>query len=390
MKRYFEHPKKSCKGCTPETAAISECAGRFSFLLILLTLALSFLLLGIPPVSAAKSYSIGDISVRANILEDGSLRVEESRTYHFQGSFSWADYRLPLNRIGNVQNFSITENGKEYRRSSGEEPGTFYTREDGNEFYARWYYRARNESRTFTLRYLVADAVTAYDDIAEFYYQFIGVDNAKRIGNVDISISLPRPATPDEVKIWAHGPLWGKIDFSGNYIRMSVSPLPAQQFWEARVVFPNEWAPDVRKRLAGAQLNSIMAQEAAWARRANEQREAAIEELHRRKVNEEKAWPVSLILSIFGFISLMVLYRKYGRSFPVPYNQKFDSALPEEKIPAVVSALYYNKQVNGNALASTLFDLARRGFLSIEQRMPAEKKWWRSDAPHFIMKINQK
>ena len=63
---------------------------------------LSFLLItlfGHHPSSFAKSskqYSLDSIYINAEICSDGCLQIEESRSYRFKGSFSWADYSIPL------------------------------------------------------------------------------------------------------------------------------------------------------------------------------------------------------------------------------------------------------------------------------------------------------
>jgi len=45
-----------------------------------------------------------------------------------------------------------------------------------------------------------------------------------------------------------------------------------------------------------------------------------------------------------------------------------------------------NKQVRGAALSSTLFDLARRGIIELEQIPPTSNKWWSSNKPEFLLK----
>jgi uncharacterized membrane protein len=78
-----------------------------------------------------------------------------------------------------------------------------------------------------------------------------------------------------------------------------------------------------------------------------------------------------------------LLYILYGRSHPVSFSQKVSSELPKDEPPAFTNALFFNKQVTGAAMTATLFDLARRGYLKIEQEGLPEKKWWGVKPPDF-------
>ena len=90
---------------------------------------------------------------------------------------------------------------------------------------------------------------------------------------------------------------------------------------------------------------------------------------------------------MLGLLALFLGHLRAGRVRQVDYHQRIDSTLPEEA-PALASYLYHARQVNGDALGATLFDLARRGFVRIEQdRQP--KKWYESAAP-FTMRLDRK
>ncbi len=351
-------------------------AGLFFLLLFLL----------LPGETPAKSYLLTDVSIRAEVLADGGLQIRENRTYRFKGRFSWADYELPMEGLGEVENFSLQENGTEFLRSKNEKPGTYNLHWRKNSLYVKWYYRAKNESRTFTLQYKVTDAVTRYQDVAEFYYKFVGTANPREISRVRVQIILPEAADADQVKAWAHGPLWGNVQFGDGKILMTVSPLPAGRMWEARVTFPAEWVPEAAKVQEISRLPEILTEERRWAEQANEQRRMAREAAVRRAKNNRTAGIISSLLAIIGLGTFLLLYWKFGRGVKVPYYQKVDSELPEEK-PAIVNALYNNKQVGGNALSATLFDLANRGFVSLEQKSDPEKRWWGTPKPELTVHI---
>lgn len=327
--------------------------------------------------SIAKSYSIDQVKIHAELFADGRLKIEEARTYKFRGRFSWADYRLPLDKVGTVEDFVLMEGERLFESAESKEPGTYEIQASDAELYVKWYYKARNETRTFTLSYTIRDVATVYDDIAEFYFKFIGEANRKQIRNVRITIMLPQPADTTRVKAWAHGPLWGEIQFEAGDLKMFVSPLPPETFWEARVLLPRDWLPAARNRKPKQVRQAIVAEEEELARRANEERERAAVRLRQKKENEKKAWPIAIALVGVAFLAWGRTYSKYGRGFDVPYRNKIDSAIPDDLSPTLASYLYYQKQVYGAALMTTLLNLARRGYLKIEQHPPegyAKKK----------------
>jgi hypothetical protein len=61
--------------------------------------------------AAGRSFVFARVEIDATVGPDGSPRIVEERTYRFDGSFSWASYRLPLtgaSRIREVRMWSST------------------------------------------------------------------------------------------------------------------------------------------------------------------------------------------------------------------------------------------------------------------------------------------
>ncbi len=333
------------------------------------------LLLVIVPVRLgfAKSYSIDRIEINARIDGDGSLWISESRRYHFQGSFSWADYELPLQQLGPVSDFLLSENGHEYRQQDGNLPGTYAISSDEDRFYVRWNYRASHEQRTFTLRYRVADVVRRYRDVNEFYYQFVGKANQTSIGRVEVVLALPQPADTSQVRAWAHGPLHGQLAFENGMIRLWVAPLPRGNWWEVRVIFPRDWVTGGRQPIDRTMREAIFAEERLLAETANAKRLALQRKIEFREQHQSQAVPASMILAVIGFAALLLLYSRYGQSYPVPGQGRIASEIPQDLSPAVVSYLYSNGQMGAGAMIATIFDLARRGYLQLQETIQEKK-----------------
>ena len=331
------------------------------------------------PISSrtnSKTYSITRIQIEANILADGTLLIVESRTYHFRGSFSWADYELPSGKLGRVTDFSLTENDNPYQPQPGKEPGTYSLSQDENKFYVKWYYRARNESRTFTLKYRVEDAVTVYNDVAEFYYQFVSGNRQATIGMVDVTLSLPEFADTSQVRAWAHGPLHGQLAFEEGKIHLRVSPLPRRNWWEIRAIFPPAWVASARNRQDGLMKEKIMTEERLLVEESNAQRL----QMKRRQEVTDKYKPLafqgSIILAVMGLGAFILLYNRYGQANPTPFQGRISSEIPQDVSPALANYIYYSRQMGAGAMVATLFNLASRGYLKIEESIRQKKLLW--------------
>jgi uncharacterized membrane protein len=356
----------------------------FRYRFFLTTLAMAILMV-INGNLLAKSFSIERIEIQAVIQPDGSMQINESRTYNFRGNFSWADYRLPLTGIGSILNFTLGDEQQEFTESTSEQPGTYTRQQNDQDFYVRWFYRANNERKTFTLGYLATDVIKRYKDVAELYFKFVGSANRVRIGKVSVTIQLPENAYYPEVRAWAHGPLWGDVLFREGNVVLLVSPLPAGQFWEARVIFPSQWVAEETEIINEVRLQTILQEENAWARQANEERQRALELLEKKREKESEAWNYAIILCLIGILVFVVIYLRYGKGFSVPYHENISSELPADEPPAITSIIFFNKQVYGSAMTATIFDLARRGYLSIDQTSLPEKKWWGTRPAHFAL-----
>lgn len=318
--------------------------------------------------SSSKHYSIDAITIDAEIASDGSLLISEDRSYTFHGAFIWADYKLPLSKLGKVTDFSLSEGEVRYEPMPGNTPGTYQIRQDNDEFSVRWHYRARDESRTFRLQYRVADAVNVYQDVAEFYYQFVGKNSETKIGNVVVAITLPQPADTNLVRAWAHGPLHGRLEFRNGKIRLWVSPLPGRAFWEARVIFPQDWMLASVPHQKEFMRDQIKNEERVIVERSNAQRSAIERKDQFRKQNQNTAFQGSWLIALVGLLVFWLLYIRYGKGHQVPVYGTLSSDIPADLAPAVANYIYTVGQPGAGAMVATMLDLARRGFLKIDER----------------------
>ena len=204
-----------------------------------------------------------------------------------------------------------------------------------------------------------------------------------------VNIQLPVGATKEEIRAWAHGPLWGSVTISDETtVRLEVSPLPENQYWEGRILFPTRLLPGARLTRNTSHLEEVIEEETRWAEEANAERLRAAEELDASRRRQRGWFLGSLLLSVIAVLYWMRLYTKYGRSFQLSFRGNLFSDIPSGLPAVLVSYLVNRRQIGPQALPATLFDLARRGFLTIREERKRVRRWFgEKDETDYIVQL---
>jgi len=317
-------------------------------------------------VYADKSYQMSNVDIKAHLRTDGSMEVSENRTYSFEGNFSYAYRTFPRDEQIDFSGFSIIEGNRQYRLSDKEAPGTFWVKDRANYTEVRWFFRAEDEDRTFTIGFTVKDAVTRYKDTAVLHYQFISNEWDKPSWNVTLELHPPVPLNLQEVKVWPHGPLWMESYIKENgVITGSSKKVPAHTFFDIRALYPSRIFSEARF-VDKAVKEYILKEEEQRALEANQKREELIRKKQARKKRWDQGKWIMGILGVMGIIGWWTCYKKYGirpsLRRPVPV---VSPNIPSNTPPALLDYLLHNRDIYGGALMGTLFDLARKGVISL-------------------------
>ena len=345
------------------------------------------------PASAAapKDYYFPEVRVDISIASDGTFLVDEYRTFEFEGSFSYAYIVIPLRveRSGRLREVSVSElavtdeQGQALRTEIAEE---------GGRLTAKWYYSARDERRTFHIRYRVAGGITGHQDVTELYWQAIGDGWDKPARNIRVTVTLPDPvARKEDLNVWGHGPLagWAEV-VDERTARFSAPDLASRQFFEIRVVWPAgivAGTPSDRHALA-----SIKDEEAGYVqdtigrvRRAQREAELGRERSAANNRNFLRGLGFWGVWQVVGpLLWLLLFFRSWsavGKDYRFEGLPDYVRELPSDKPPALVQTLMREgRTVTPAAFTATLFDLARRGTLEMEDRNVMKKKLFGSKA----------
>ncbi len=340
------------------------------------TVLIAVCLAGVASATAlAKSYGIESLLVEVTVGPDGGLQVEERIRYRFTGAYSFAFREILIKPGESLGEIRVSEDGQVYAESDQESPGAYSVVRQVDRVKVTWHFKARDESRTFIVRYRVGGVVLRHSDTAELNYQFVGDDWDRPIGQVRATVRFPSSVSPDSVRAWAHGPLHGTVHLADDgSVRFAVAPLPARTYWEGRLLFPAAIVPGVEPHSAGPALDRILEEERAWAEEANRLREeAAAAEMGRGQLAASLA-PWCVLAAVAGAGLWVFLFLRHGK--PHPRQRTFPPGEPPGSLKPAVADYLLNRTLGGSAIAATFVDLARRGFLEIEETERKKSSWF--------------
>lgn len=315
-------------------------------------------------VRAENNLTIPRWLVNSEVLENGDLKVVEDITFKFNDKYNGVFREIILDGTDGINNIKISQldRGNEipYIQVEDAKKGdnqVFKVNNEGKSIVLQIFSPSEDEIKTFRIEYTVKNVATKYADTGELYYKFLGDENETPIDFLGINIKLPGKIT-DKVKIFAHGPTNGKINFSGdNMVRAEVEKVPKNTFVEVRILFPTDFIPNSTNIVNRNAYDDIIEEELSY-----------IQELKEREIRREKRKNifnnVSIAYSGVLIVALAVAYSKLRRKENIYELSHIKSNTDDS--PALVSLLVRG-HISIQALMATIFDLARRGFISIEE-----------------------
>ncbi|MFS0726935.1 DUF2207 domain-containing protein [Paenibacillus sp. 1P07SE] len=320
----------------------------------------------LPGTAAADSFEIELVEIDARLDAEGHMHVTEYDTYVFDGSFNGIVVRLDSSGSDGIADFQaveLTESGEELPLEAQRQQDT------GDVWEYRVFSASEDETKQFKIEYTVLNAVTVHEDTAELYWQFFDDQNDTELKQVRVQITPPQTGVPGEMQVYGHGPLHGTTGITEDgAARLDVSPLRAGQLLEVRVLYPPEWSADSDRRSGEAALPRIESEERAYLAEAEAERE-------QRQADQRLAWQASLLVLLLNAIVIAVFYLLYGKKYPPQVTGASYDNLPGDIPPAMVAYLVQGRCTDG-ARSATLFDLVRRGYVSMK---PLERKGERDE-----------
>ncbi|MBS4536549.1 DUF2207 domain-containing protein [Clostridium sp. D2Q-14] len=302
--------------------------------------------------------------VEANLLKNGDLNIVEDITFKFNDEFNGVFREIILEKTSGVTDINIKEISKdtstEYTQVDDAEngdQGVFVIDNDSNKKIVQIFSPSKNQQKTFRLSYLVKDVAIKYNDIGELYYKFLGSENKTPIDSFTVDIQLAKKDIDNKVKLFAHGPLNGKISRKTNDIfNLHVNDVPRDTFIEGRILFPKEFIPLSNNIVDKNNYSNILEEEASLQKDIEKKNE-------RKKAIGNILEDTSIIVSILGLALFIILFAKFRRKKDFFENQQYNN-IPEDCTPAIATYLT-NKTINPNTIIATILDLFRKGYIKV-------------------------
>lgn len=313
---------------------------------------------------ADASLSINKWMVASRILENGDLEIIEDISFDFDGKFNGVFREIILgdtDGIDNLQLGQVLDGGEisftQVASANKGDDRVYLLEEEGDKINIKIFSPSRNQEKTFRLRYTIKNVAVGYDDTAELYYKFLGQENTTPIKEFLANIQLPQ-AREARTKIFAHGPLHGNINFiEDDLVQLKVVDVPKDTFVEARILFPTNFIPASTNIVNQKAYDEIMKKETSYAK--------AIEDRQIQKAKIKNTFTyLSLLVSGLMAALLSFISSKFRRSSDIFQGQDY-SPYPQESTPALAAYLTGNGP-STSSLMATIYDLARKGFISIE------------------------
>lgn len=297
--------------------------------------------------AAGKSYTADRFDVDIVIEPGGTLLVTETVVFQFSGGpYTYAFRQLSRNETDDIQILSAAMDGE--KLPQGMQAGQVEISTEGDPVEVRWHFApTTDQARTFTLKYRVLGSTRIADSADQVKWFVIPSDHEYDILSSTVTIHLPPGQTPADAASlnganWTANPGDTTLEFTSSNIPADQSALLSMSF--AR--------------------GSLLVQPPAW-------QQARIERASQTRAAFPWAAGLGLALLIMGGLGLALVWRNNHPEQSTGFEQGVISRPPNELRPAEVGSLFSLPGVPLELAVATLLDLARRGWIRLEQ---SEKK----------------
>lgn len=369
----------------------------YTILLIILLLPISLLAVS----SSDVDYSIDDYIVDASVDMSGNLVIKEiigvkgtfngyirdlvyknsnldeftGEEYDFRGSDIYNGTGITIKNVGKISYNTELDfdafNEEIIPFEECSESTNCYEKSDITDGLSlKMYNETIDDTTYFYIEYLVGNVVVLHNDVAEIYYNFIGDSFDDTINRYQLRLALPTP-TNEQIRVWAHGPLTGEINFIateeegvttyyGGYLH--VDNLSSNTPVDMRMTFPKELImidhPFLKKSGVDG-LDKILAVEQERADEANRIREVA-----------RKNLTIGYILSgiyCLGMVTIFVfVYKKYDKEYKSDFEGEYYRDFIDDYDVTSVEYLM-KKKITDRGFSTSILNMIYKKNIGFEQ-----------------------
>lgn len=314
------------------------------------------------------SFTIPKQDIVAEIHPDGNVSFIDHQTYDIDfmngalfeldyGGYEVVDYEVgAVNEAGEVE--YLTE-------ATTQAPGTYEVQNRANENLSfRVYYPASDETVEFVYEYELEALVTNYSDTADLNRQF-GTNDFTT--DVTVKIILPDLVeNPEDFRAWGYGAPQGEISLGEedgrSVVYANIPDRTSSQFFEVQTIFPLTMTPDNPNVVDEPMKQEIIDKSSAQVERDLEQYQG----------DSRKTFLIVGLALLFppliAAYATWYYFSKKRKLNPNPVKlPKHIYELPEDITPALMATAYLRSAATTDDFAATIVDLARKGYIQLEE-----------------------
>ncbi len=182
--------------------------------------------------ASSEGFTVDKLSYTADLRSDGSALITEEWTLTFdETGADGFDREIDIiddnfERISGISDMSVSVDGNICSEESSDSlrKGTYTFAKTADAYFISWYMPSKNETRVFSMRYIVSDAVKLYNERAYFYCRAVNENSGRLCKNVTVTVNTPVNCFSEDFEIIESGSLAGeKSDghvtfFTGNSV----------------------------------------------------------------------------------------------------------------------------------------------------------------------------
>ena len=328
-----------------------------------------FLFFLISIVSFAASFRIEKLDIEANLQKDGSMVVSEAVTYDID-EINGVYFDIDAKGFGELEYIQVFEDDQNTGGFKEVDSSNYEVSVSDELYRIKLYSKNHNNRRTFKFVYKLPEAITVYDDVAQFNRKMVGQEWQQGINYITAKVIIPVSASYDNsnILVFGHGPLTGEVDKEGNTVVYRLNNYYPGDFLEAHILMEPEIFSEYNKsKIVHKDMKQkLLDMEAKFADEANAERDKAIRQQEMiNKVFEKPGLIFGVLSSIWGLL-MYYIHVIFKRKNKVKNSVgKYLRELPDNSSPALVGGFMTNS-INDNEILATIVDLVRRKVLTLE------------------------
>ncbi|MUK87438.1 DUF2207 domain-containing protein [Ornithinibacillus sp. L9] len=295
-------------------------------------------------VFADVDYSITDVQIDANLMENGDVVVTERFTYDFEDDFNGITRTIIPKSDTSIEDFVASENGKSLKVET-----------DENEY--KIYRSGKEETITVDLSYTIHNGVEVYLDVAQFYWPFFDSSNESEYENMTIYVHPPSDTSNVTAYGYDEAHDTAEVTEEGTVV-FSLGHVEDEKNGDIQVVY------DATLFSAATLTSEKMMWDSIQADIANHEAKLAA-------FQERKEWLDGIapyVIGLFGLYLIILLFvssrKKVERKHYVQsrLNQNLSVPKLEMSLPATI---YYTHPFtpHNQLLTTALLELIRKGYV---------------------------